>query len=231
MIDTRALFVALVAAVALLGLRPIRRAGGNALASGIVVLYLAVPAALARAGALDRYNPLPAPALVLVLALTIVTVATALSPFGRRLASSVGVAALIGFQSFRVAVEWLLHRLFAEGVIPVEMTYAGRNFDIVSGLTAAAIGTWLASGHRLPRGWLLAWNCVGLMLLVNIVTIAVLATPVSFRQITAGPPNLLPSTFPYVWLPTVLVQAALLGHLLIFRALPLSRSGSSATRP
>jgi hypothetical protein len=29
----------------------------------------------------------------------------------------------------------------------------------------------------------------------------------------------LPSMFPYVWLPTFLVQAALFGHLLVFRAI------------
>jgi hypothetical protein len=65
----------------------------------------------------------------------------------------------------------------------------------------------------------LAWNLLGLALLLNILTIAVLATPVPFRQFTDGPPNLLPSTFPYVWLPSFLVQLALASHLLVFRKL------------
>jgi hypothetical protein len=43
--------------------------------------------------------------------------------------------------------------------------------------------------------------------------------PVPFRQFMNEPANLLPSTFPFVWLPTFLVQAALFGHLLVFRAL------------
>jgi hypothetical protein len=55
--------------------------------------------------------------------------------------------------------------------------------------------------------------------LVTIVTIAVLSTPVPFRAFINDPPNLLPSTFPYIWLPTFLVQAALFGHLMIFRAI------------
>jgi len=42
---------------------------------------------------------------------------------------------------------------------------------------------------------------------------------VPFRSFTSGPPNLLPSTFPFIWLPTFLVQAALFGHLVVFRAL------------
>jgi len=34
-----------------------------------------------------------------------------------------------------------------------------------------------------------------------------------------GPPNTLPSAFPFVWLPTFLVQLALAGHLILFRRL------------
>jgi hypothetical protein len=56
-------------------------------------------------------------------------------------------------------------------------------------------------------------------LLVNIIAIAVLSTPVPFRRFMDGPANLLPSTFPYVWLPSFLVQVALGSHLLVFRHL------------
>ena len=65
----------------------------------------------------------------------------------------------------------------------------------------------------------LAWNILGLALLANIVTIAVLSTPVPFRRFLDGPPNLLPSLLPYVWLPSFLVQLALAGHVLVFRYL------------
>ena len=58
-----------------------------------------------------------------------------------------------------------------------------------------------------------------------ITTIAVLAAPVPFRLLTDGPPNTLPSTFPYVWLPCLLVQLALLGHLLVFRRLGRMAAG------
>ena len=51
------------------------------------------------------------------------------------------------------------------------------------------------------------------------MTIAVLSTPVPFRRFLDDPPNLLPSLFPYVWLPTFLVQVALAGHVLVFRRL------------
>lgn len=219
---TTALFTILVAVMAVLSVRTILRSlgrSGPAVAAAIVAAYLVVPAILARAGTLDRYDRMPAPGLALILVLAIATVVLALSRVGGLVAASVGIAALVGYQAFRIVVEWLLHRLYAEGVVPVQMTWSGRNFDVISGITALVIGLWLVRSNRRPRGVLLAWNLLGLALLANIVTVAVLSAPVPFRRFTEGPPNLLPSAFPFIWLPTFLVQLALFGHLALFRAL------------
>jgi hypothetical protein len=225
---TAVLFVALVVVMAAMVFRGLRGAdAGSGVTIAVGVVYLIIPAVLAWHGMLDRYNPLPAPALVMVLVLMAITLTITLSSLGKRLIDSTGLASLVGFQAFRVPVEWLLHRLYQEGVIPVQMTYSGRNFDIVSGLTAAAIGVWLARGGQ-SRGVVLAWNILGLALLANIVAIAILSTPVPFRRFLDGPPNLLPSVLPYVWLPSFLVQLALAGHVLVFRR--LLWSGASAVR-
>ncbi len=215
------LFCGVVLVVALFVVYAGRRAAVGAL-PGIALLsaYLVIPAVLAQIGALDRYDPLPAPALILVLALTLITVAiTTFSALGARLTRAVPLGGIIAPQAFRIPIEWVLHRLYLEGVIPVQMTYSGRNFDIITGITGLALGGWLLSGRTAHRGVVLAWNIVGLLLLVNIVAIAVLSTPVPFRRFTDGPANLLPSTFPYVWLPSFLVQVALGSHLLVFRHL------------
>ena len=218
-----AVVLATVAGVALLWLRTLsqltalgesRRAAAAAVG---VIAGLVVPGVLAFLGVLGRYDPMPAPALLLVAAVTLVNLTLVAGPVGGALASHVSLKWLVGFQVFRVPVEWWLHRLFEEGVIPVEMTWAGRNFDVVSGVTALLLAVWFTVG-RPPRAVVLLWNVLGLALLANIVVVAVLATPVPFRLFTDGPANTLPSTFPFVWLPTFLVQAALMGHLLVFRA-------------
>jgi len=228
---TETLFIALVMAVAAMfiyaalhtvqrGERPDR--GRFGIVMLVLVLWLAVPAVLASRGVLGRYSPLPAPGLVLIGLITLGTVVLALSSFGSRLAEAIPLASLVGYQAFRVPLEWLLHKLYVEGVVPVQMTYAGRNFDVITGVFAAALLLWLRAGRRTV--WLVAaWNIIGLGLLANIVTISVLSTPVPFRYFTNDPANLLPSTFPYVWLPTFLVQAALFGHLLVFRAIHPTR--------
>jgi len=115
----------------------------------------------------------------------------------------------------------VLHRLALEGVAPVEMSWAGRNLDVVSGVTGLLLGLALLRGARIPPGVVLGWNILGLGLLANIIAVAVLATPAFHRF--PGPPNLLPSTFPWVWLPSFLVQAALGSHLLVFRQLRRGR--------
>ena len=99
------------------------------------------------------------------------------------------------------------------------------HFDIVTGITAIPVAL-LTVTRRTGRLVVAAWNVLGLFLLVNIVTIAILATP-RFRYFGEGHLNVWVTYPPFVWLPAVLVLAALAGHLLIFRALaaaPASRA-------
>jgi hypothetical protein len=224
---TQALFVATVAVLAAVFVGAARKTKLAAPAlwgvvGAVIVFWLLLPGALALLGALDRYAPLPTPGFILFGLLTAGTVALAFSQFGTRLVSAIPMAGLVGYQAFRVPLEFALHGLYADGVIPVQMTYSGRNFDIVTGLLAIVLALLLRAG-RCPRWLVLAWNILGCALLLNIFVVALLSTPAPFRAFMNEPANLLPSTFPYVWLPTFLVQAALFGHLLVFRALGRSR--------
>ena len=217
---TVALFSALVLVVAMIVIRGFRKAGwSSTITIAVLFIYLVIPALLARSGALDRYSPPPPPALLLLLGQTILTVAIIFSSRGTALASNLALGAVVLLQSFRIAVELLLHRLYGEGVVPVQMTWSGRNLDIVTGITGLILGVLLVRGRILPRGVVLGWNVLGLVLLANIVGVAALSTPVPFRVFTEGPPNLLPSTLPWIWLPSFLVQVALGSHLLVFRML------------
>jgi hypothetical protein len=97
-------------------------------------------------------------------------------------------------------------------------------------VTAILLALWLRFG-RPPRAIVRAWNLLGLLLLVNIVSVAVLSTPI-FARFGAAPDRL--NTFvtevPYVLLPAVLVLAAWAGHLVIFRALSLRPASSRDPR-
>jgi hypothetical protein len=106
--------------------------------------------------------------------------------------------------------------------MPVQMSFSGRNFDIFTGITALIVAALVRWG-RAGRGLVLAWNILGLALLVNIMVIAILATP---RIQYFGPRNInfFVAYPPFVWLPAIMVLAALAGHLIIFRALKSAKS-------
>jgi len=134
-----------------------------------------------------------------------------------KLIESPGLAWLIGLQVFRAGVEIFLDLGYRAGFVPVQMTLEGRNWDVLTGLTALPVA-WLVAKNRAPKWLIYGWNVMGLALLLNVMTIAALSMPTPLRQFHNEPANTFVAYFPYVWLPTYLVQVAWLSHLLIFRA-------------
>lgn len=189
-----------------------------------VLAWLGLTGTLAAAGVLDHFDRFPPPIMPLFLAAFVLVFAVAFSKLGRRLADDLPLSLLVGYQGFRVAVEIMLHQAASEGVIGVQMSWSGLNFDVVTGLTGLALGLWLwrREDPSEPRALLWAWNIIGLALLLTIVTIALMSVPGPLDRFE-GPANVWVATLPFVWLPMTMVTAALLGHLLLFRR--LLRSG------
>jgi hypothetical protein len=185
-------------------------------AAGFTLIWMSAAAALADRGVFRNWDATPPPFALLVVALVALGVAIAFSPLGWRLATGLPLWALVGVQAFRLPLEIAMHALVSRGIMPEQMSYSGRNFDVVTGATAIVVAGLVAAGAA-GRRLVLAWNILGLVLLVNIVTVAILSTP---RFAAFGPDrlNVFVTYTPFVWLPTVLVLAALAGHLIIFRA-------------
>lgn len=179
----------------------------------------------AAAGMLHFAIPPTMPMLLVLGGVLVVWVAR--SRAGERLATGLPLAALVGVQSFRLPLELLMHRAYEEGVMPGQMSYSGLNFDIATGATAILVAGLLMAG-RMPLWGVRVWNWVGFALLVNVVAIAILSTPVPFRVFMNEPANVWIAHPPFVWLPSVMVGMALMGHLVIFRHLAW-RAGVAAT--
>jgi len=123
---------------------------------------------------------------------------------------------LIWIQSFRIVVEILIWRLFVDNLAPVQMTFEGRNIDILSGLTALVVA-YLVARKKISSRLVIIWNFVCLAVLLNIVTIAVLSMPTPFRVFMNEPANTIVTRFPIVWLPAFLVPLAYGLHFLSLR--------------
>jgi hypothetical protein len=113
----------------------------------------------------------------------------------------------------RIPVELVLLWLYQNGLVPVLMTFEGRNFDMLSGITAPVIA-WLAfRGGKINRKLLLIWNIAALGLLINIVTHAILSLPYPTQQLAFNQPNRAVLYFPFIWLPSVIVTTVLFCHV------------------
>jgi hypothetical protein len=122
---------------------------------------------------------------------------------------------LIAFQTFRIVVELVLWRGHKAGVLPIQMTFEGRNLDILIGLSAP-IAAFIV--YR-SRTFGIAWNIAGLASILNIATIAILSMPTPLRRFMNDPPNTLLAHFPFIYLPAVLVPAGYIAHILSIRQL------------
>ena len=176
-------------------------------------------------GVLRNWNRTPPPFAILIAVVAAVAAGIAFSDFGSRLARFLPLWTLVGVQAFRLPLELAMHVMHTRGVVPEQMSYTGRNFDIVTGITAIIVSALVATG-RGGRRLVTTWNVVGLALLLNILVIAVLSTP-TFRWFGDDRLNVWVTYPPFVWLPAVMVLAALAGHLLIFRALRWPPADSS----
>ena len=142
-----------------------------------------------------------------------------LSKKGRALLESLPLQALHAIHIIRIPVELVLYGLALYGVIPTLMSFEGRNFDILAGLTAPLVAYWGIAKARFNPKVLLAWNLLALALLLNIVIHALLSAPTPIQQFAFDQPNRAILYFPYVWLPTFVVPLVLFCHVAAIRQL------------
>ena len=192
------------------------RRGGIGIAAATAV-WMAVTWIVGADGTLRAWDRMPPPFLILLLAIIAMSVALAFGSTGRNLSRFVPLWALVAVQGFRLPLELAMHKMYERGIMPGQMTYTGRNFDIVTGATAIIVAIVVAMGYG-GRRLVMAWNVLGFALLVNIIVVAVLSTPV-FAYFGPDRLNTFVTYVPFVWLPAVMVTAALAGHLIIARAL------------
>jgi hypothetical protein len=183
---------------------------------------------MSLAGVLLPGDGPPLPFLFVFGGIVVLGVVLARSTAGDRLARGLSLAWLVGFQGFRFPLELAMHRAYGEGLMPVQMSYSGRNFDIISGVTAIVLAAALA-WRPVPLWVVRGWNWLGLALLANIVTLAMISTPMVAYF---GPDrlNVWVARMPYTLLPAVMVLAAWAGHLVVFRAISFRAASTPGPR-
>lgn len=157
-----------------------------------------------------RFPILLAPSMLLIILVMLV-------PNTRKVMDNFDPGWLTFLHIVRFPVELVLYWLFIYNQIPEVMTFEGRNFDILSGLSAPFIAYWAYVKRNLDRKWIILWNVICLVLLINIVTTAILSAPTPLQQIEFDHPNKGVFYFPFIWLPCMIVPLVLLSHILCIR--------------
>ena len=138
---------------------------------------------------------------------------------GRLFIDSLPLENITWLNIIRIPVELVLLGLFIHKAAPQLMTFEGRNFDILSGITAPFIAWFGFAKNMLSRKIILAWNFICLALLANIVINAILSAPFFLQQFAFDQPNIAILYFPFIWLPAFIVPVVLFGHLVSIRQL------------
>ncbi|MBL0047942.1 MAG: hypothetical protein IPP32_07610 [Bacteroidetes bacterium] len=183
----------------------------------ILSVWLSLEGIVGYSGFYTVTNTLPPRFIFLILIPVLLIIATFFTEQGKQFIDSLDVKWLTLLHVVRIPVELVLYWLFLNKAVPELMTFEGRNFDILSGLTAPVVFYFGYVKKSLGKYALLAWNIVCLGLLVNIVANAVLSAPFPFQKFAFDQPNIAVLYFPFVWLPCCIVPLVLFSHLASIR--------------
>ena len=113
----------------------------------------------------------------------------------------------------RLPIEIILLQLFLYDMIPQLMTFEGRNFDIIAGVSAPVIGI-LFWKNKISKKILLFWNFAALSLVLFILFNAILSAELPFQQFGFNQPNRAILFFPFILLPATIVPIVIHTHIL-----------------
>ncbi len=184
-----------------------------------ILLWLALQSAIGLSGFYTIINGIPPRFALLLMPPLVLIAALFFTKKGREFINSFDIKMLTLLHTVRIPVEVTLYWLFLHKAVPGVMTFEGRNFDILCGLSAPIIYYFGYVKKALNRNALLLWNGICLLLLANIVVIAVLSAPFSFQKFGFEQPNIALFYFPFVWLPCCVVPIVLFAHLVTVRKL------------
>jgi len=186
----------------------------------VLVVWLAVTGIISINKVFQNTSTIP-PRLMIVIAPAILFIILLLiTKSGRKFTDNIDLKKLTLVHIVRVPVEITLFMLSTHKLIPELMTFAGRNFDILSGITAPIVYFVCFKNSQLKnRKLLLVWNFICLGLLLNIVINALLSAPFPFQQFAFDQPNIAILYFPFTWLPCFIVMIVLYSHLAAIRQL------------
>ena len=181
--------------------------------------WLALQAGVALSGFYVVANTLPPRCVLLFWPPIFLIVGLLLTAKGRGFLDRLDLECLTLLHAIRIPVALLFLWLCFYKMVPELLTFRGRNYDLVVGLTAPFVWYFGLVKKRLGRRVLLAWNLAGFALLVNLVVNAILSGPFRFQLFAFEQPSIAFLYFPFVWMVCCVVPLLFLAHVAAIRRL------------
>ncbi|WP_397448024.1 hypothetical protein [Pseudomonas sp. NA-150] len=178
--------------------------------------WLLISGALAYSGFLAQWDARPPHLAVIPLVALIAVVLIHRASGFRRLIEITPRHWPVAMESFRIGVELAFWGLFLAGGAPTQVTFEGRNFDVLVGLSAPLIALAIMRFKLSPR-WVIVWNVAGLGILFNTIITTFTSTPGPLHLNWPGEPFTAFATWPFVWIPGLLAPLAIFLHLFSIR--------------
>lgn len=168
---------------------------------------------LAVAGFYENTMSMPPRFFLLALLVPAVIISSSFSSKMKTWLVSLDLKQLTYLNVVRIPVELVLFWLFVGGYVPELMTFEGRNFDIIMGITAPLVAIAAFRGSEVKKTLLYVWNIISLILLGNIVIHAILSGPTVLQLIAFDQPNVALFYFPFLLLPAIIVPLVLIANI------------------
>ncbi len=178
----------------------------------ILIIWNSVTSLIVLSGLIEK-NFIPF-GIILFLMVNIAAFIFAIRPIGQSL-QKLPIWILIIFQSFRLPLELIMHSWSETKTMPIEMSWNGQNFDIITGVLALLVIVPFLKSSKVYH-WL--FNLLGIAMLVNIFRVVLMSSPLPFAWPLENPVQLI-AHFPYHMIATVCVWSALIGHILLTKKL------------
>ena len=186
-----------------------------------VVAWAVLLGGLALAGFFANYNALP-PRIPLSMLVPLAALFVILfSRGGKELLQVMPPHWPVYAQSIRIGVELVIFLAVVNKMMPVQLSFEGRNFDVLTGVLAIPVGYYVFVAKRWPTWVAVGYHIMGMGLLVNVLAISFLSMPTPLRVFHNEPANTLITGFPFVYLPGMLVPLAFGLHIISLRQLSL----------
>lgn len=178
----------------------------------ILMIWSILHSYLAYYGFYEIMNTIPPRFTLIMLPITLAIIYACLPKQIERLESKRNRTASTFLHTVRIPVEIILFYLFCHKMIPELMTFEGRNFDILAGISALIIAYFLMK-KKISNKALLFWNIIGLFLVLFILVNALLSAELPFQLFAFDQPNRAVQYFPFVLLPALVVPIVVYMHI------------------